>query len=54
MNTPRRIGFLAIALISFVFGLNLVGIIILAGVIFEWINEINNTPKLPEGKKGSE
>tara|TARA_B100001741_G_scaffold87286_1_gene71225 strand:+ start:775 stop:972 length:198 start_codon:yes stop_codon:yes gene_type:complete len=48
MNTPRRVGFLAIALIAFVLGINILGIIILAGVIIEWINEITNTPKLPE------
>ena len=48
MNTPRRVGFLAIALIAFVLGINILGIIILTGVIIEWINEITNTPKLPE------
>ena len=48
MNTPRRLGFLAIALVAFVLGINILGIIILAGVIIEWINEITNTPKLPE------
>ena len=48
MNTPRRIGFLAIALIAFALGINILGIIILAGDIIEWINEITNTPKLPE------
>ncbi len=48
MNTSSRVGFLIIALIAFVLRINILGIIILAGVIIEWINEITNTPKLPE------
>ena len=48
MNTQKRLGFLAIALVAFVLGINLLGIIVLAGVIIEWVNEITNTPKLPE------
>ena len=48
MNTQKRLGFLAIALIAFVLGINLLGIIVLAGVIIEWVNEITKTPKLPE------
>ena len=51
MNTPRRVGFLAIALIAFVLGINILGIIILAGVIIEWVNDITNTPRLSDPSK---
>lgn len=46
MNNAKRIGSLAFAIIFFVLEFNLVGIVILVGLIIEWVNEIANTPKL--------
>ena len=40
MNNAKRIGSLAFAIIFFVLEFNLVGIVILVGLIIEWVNEI--------------